>query len=93
MNTVVAIKPAFLDLQGVSAYLTLSEGTVQGMVRQGTFPKPKLLSKQRVGWLVSAVDAWIESRPDSELLPPPNTGSRKGKFKNQPEPAGERQAA
>jgi prophage regulatory protein len=71
---VVSLMPAVLDLRGVCSYLTLSTATVQGLIRQGTFPKPKLLSQQRVGWLVSDVNAWLAARPDSDLLPPRNTG-------------------
>ena len=77
MNT--AIKPAYLDLASVSSYLALSESTVQKMVREESFPAPRLLSGRRVAWLVREVDAWAESRPVSALLPPPNTGARKGR--------------
>ena len=77
MNT--TIKPAYLDLQSVSNYLALSESTVQKMVREASFPAPRMLSGRRVAWLVREVDAWAESRPVSDLLPPANTGARKGR--------------
>lgn len=73
------INPKFFNLSDVAMYCTLSVSTLEKCVRQGTFPKPRLLSPHRVGWLVSEVDAWCESRPVSELLPPRNTGAKKPK--------------
>ena len=37
------------------------------------------VSGQRVGWLVREVQEWAESRPVSNLPPPPNTGASKRK--------------
>ena len=37
------------------------------------------VSGQRVGWLVREVQEWAESRPASNLPPPPNTGASKRK--------------
>jgi len=75
----VSIKPAYLDLPCVAAFVALSESTVQKMIREDDFPKPRLISGRRVGWLVREVEAWAESRPVSDLAPPPNTGARKGR--------------
>lgn len=76
----VAIKPVYLDLPGVCAFLSLSESTVQKLIREDpTFPKPRQLSGRRVAWLVRELEAWAESRPVSDLAPPPNTGARKGR--------------
>jgi len=49
------------------------------MAREGQFPKRRQLSGQRVGWLVREVQEWAESRPVSNLPPPPNTGAPKRK--------------
>lgn len=76
----VAIKPAYLDLPGVCTFVALSESTVQKMIREDAFPKPRLLSGRRVAWLVREVEEWAESRPVSDLAPPPNTGARKGRI-------------
>ncbi|UKI11834.1 hypothetical protein ACLUPT_11990 [Variovorax sp. SCN45] len=38
-----------------------------------------MLSGRRVAWLVREVEAWAESRPVSNLPPPPNTGARKAR--------------
>ncbi|CAM5502480.1 helix-turn-helix transcriptional regulator [Thauera mechernichensis] len=71
------IAPIFLDLPAVVQAVALSESTVQELVRQGQFPAPRQLSGRRVGWLVRELEAWAESRPVSQLLPPPNTGAPK----------------
>lgn len=73
------VAPIFLDLPAVVQAVALSESTVQELVRQGQFPAPRQLSGRRVGWLVRELEAWAESRPVSQLLPPPNTGASKPK--------------
>jgi len=70
------MKRIYVDLPEVAGLLTLATATVQKMVREETFPKPRQLSGRRVGWLLREVEEWAEQRPVSELLPPPNT-SRK----------------
>jgi prophage regulatory protein len=75
----ISIKPAVLDRAGAAQFLALSESTIQLLVRNGTFPKPRQLSKQRVGYLVRELEAWIESQPVSDFLPPANTGVRHAK--------------
>jgi len=73
------IKPKFLDRGDTAKYCALAVSTMEKGVREGTFPKPRLLLGRRVGWLVSELDAWCESRLVSNLLPPPNTGAKKPK--------------
>ena len=70
----IPVTPIFLDLPTVAGVVALSESTVQELVRQGQFPQPRQMSGRRVGWLVREVQEWAESRPVSNLLPPPNTG-------------------
>lgn len=79
MTAAKRIAPIFLDLPAVVQAVALSESTVQELVRQGQFPAPRQLSGRRVGWLVRELEAWAESRPVSQLLPPPNTGASKPK--------------
>lgn len=67
----------YLDKQGVCAALSLSETTWEQLVQSGQAPKPRQLSGRRVGWLVREITEWAETRPVSELPPPPNTGSRR----------------
>ena len=68
----------FLDLEDVSAAVSLSTASVQALVRGGDFPKPRTLSPRRVAWLAREVEEWCEKRPVSTCLPPPNAGRRKG---------------
>ncbi len=70
-----------LSLSAVAETLSLSESTVQSLVRDdgSDFPKPRLLSGRRVGWLSREIEQWAESRPVSSLPPPANTGAKKPK--------------
>lgn len=72
-----SMKPIYLNLEAVAGAVALSEAQIQKLVREGAFPKPRLLSSRRVGWLVREVEEWAEGRPVSDLLPPPNTDSRR----------------
>lgn len=71
------VRRIYLTLEEVAEALSLSEATVQALVRRKELPPPRLLSGRRVGWLVREVEEWAESRPPSDLLPPPNTHSKK----------------
>lgn len=73
----VRISPAALDLTNAAMYLSLSEATLERLVREGSAPKPRQLAGRRVGYLVRELDEWLESRPVSAQLPPPNTSRRK----------------
>lgn len=75
MNT-VTIKPACLDLSDAAVYVALSETTVQKLIREDAFPKAKQMSGRRVAWLVRELDAWVDTRPIANQLPPPNTSRR-----------------
>ncbi|MCC6071427.1 helix-turn-helix transcriptional regulator [Massilia sp. GCM10020059] len=68
------MKPLYLDLPSVAAAVSLSEPTVQRLVRDGLFPQPRELSGRRVAWLVKELEEWADSRPVSSQLPPSNTG-------------------
>ncbi|MDR6408531.1 UNVERIFIED_ORG: prophage regulatory protein [Burkholderia sp. 1595] len=73
------VKPLYLDLETVCTIVSLAPATVQLLVRQDQFPKPRLLSGRRVGWLLREIEQWAEDRPVSDLLPPANTGARRKK--------------
>lgn len=73
----MSARPIYLDKPAVAEFVALSETTIEKLVRENGFPKPRVLSGRRVAWLVREVEEWAESRPISELLPPPNTGSRR----------------
>lgn len=73
----VSLKPIYVDIDTVATMVALSSSTIQSMVRQGDFPKPRQLSGRRVGWMVREIEEWADSRPVSDLPPPENTGARK----------------
>lgn len=74
------IRPLFLARSEAAAYLSLSAGTFDSLVARGEAPKPRKLSVGRVAWLVDDLDAWGRARPESDLLPPENSGyGRAGK--------------
>jgi prophage regulatory protein len=66
-----------LSLKEVADALSLSPTTVQKLVREKSFPEPRLLSGRRVGWLAHEVQEWADARPIADLLPPENTGVKK----------------
>lgn len=76
------------SLKEVAEALSLSPTTVQKLVREKSFPEPRLLSGRRVGWLADEVRKWADARPVADLLPPENTGARKRQI-----PQGERPAS
>lgn len=71
------MKPIYLELDAVAGAVALATSTVQRLVRENAFPKPRQLSGRRVAWLVREIEEWAESRPVSDLPPPPNTGAKK----------------
>ena len=73
----VSFKPIFVELPNVAGILTLSESTVQAMVRSGPehFQQPRLLSGRRVGWLLREIEEWAESRP-AATSPSPSAKER-----------------
>ena len=75
----IPITPIFMDLPTVAQVVAMSTATIERLEREGQFPKRRQLSGQRVGWLVREVQEWAESRPVSQLPPPPNTGAPKRK--------------
>ena len=75
----IQVKKIYVELPEVSGLVTLGETTIQRMVREDDFPKPRQLSGRRVAWLLREVEDWAENRPVSDLPPPPNTSKRKAK--------------
>ncbi|WP_321885028.1 helix-turn-helix transcriptional regulator [Burkholderia cenocepacia] len=71
------MKPIYLDIESVSAAISLSPAVIHKLVRQQEFPKPRALSGRRVGWLTREIEEWAETRTPSAFLPPPNCGVRR----------------
>lgn len=68
---VVQTPPLAVDRTTAAAALSVSESTLDGLVRSGELPPPRRLSANRVGWLWRELQAWVESRPVSDLPPGP----------------------
>ena len=79
----VIMQPITVDLETTAESVSLSTSTVQNLIRKGEFPAPRILSKGRVGWLVEEIQAWAKDRPISDLPPPPNTGAKKPRIRQQ----------
>lgn len=78
--SVVTIRPALLARADAALYLSISERNLAQLVTQNKLAKPRLISANRVGWLVADLDAFAASRPMADLLPPENAGyGRAGK--------------
>lgn len=83
-SAVIAIQPAALDLEAAAQFVSLTPSTVQKLTREGAFPKPRLLSPRRVGYLVRELQEWMDSRPVADLPPPEGCGyGRAGKAANE----------
>lgn len=67
------VPPIYLDRSSVAEALSLSESTIEELVRQDRFPRPRKISDRRAGWLMREVMEWAESRPVSDLLPVENS--------------------
>jgi prophage regulatory protein len=65
-----AVKPIYLDIQGVVEAVALSKSTIRRMIAQKDFPAPRQVSSgRRVAWLVRELEEWAEARPVSTILP------------------------
>lgn len=77
MTAQITVRPAVLRKSDACAFVGLSKSTFEELVQKDQVPKPRKLSTGCVGWLVRELEAWVESRPVSDLLPPENTGAPK----------------
>lgn len=64
------IEDRMLDKDEVADVTKLSASTIEEQVRQGSFPKPRVISKKRTAWLASEVVEWMRERPASERKVP-----------------------
>jgi len=71
---IVTIRPMFLARPDAAVFLAISESTLDNLVARGDLPKPRKLSTARTAWLVEDLEDWGRTRPESDLLPPKNSG-------------------
>jgi len=60
-----SVGPQLLRLDAVIRRVGLSRSTVWKLIRDGKFPAPRRLGPRSVAWLVSDIESWIRTRPDS----------------------------
>ena len=53
-----------LKLYEVAELLSVCKSQVYNLVKQGYLPKPIKIGKRGSAWLVSEIDAWLQSRVD-----------------------------
>jgi prophage regulatory protein len=73
------VLPFYLDLEDAAKAVALSPSSLERLVREGVFPRPRQLGPRRVGWYVPDLAKWAEERPVADNLPPENTGRRRPK--------------
>jgi len=69
------MKPLYITMDTLPEVVGLSKSTIKSEIRASRFPKPRQLSGRRTGWLVREIEDWAETRPVSDLPPPPNTSA------------------
>lgn len=75
----ISVKPIYVDLATAAEILILSVSTLEALERDPNsgFPRRRLISPRRTGYLLREIEEWGENRPVSDLPPPPNTGAKK----------------
>lgn len=71
---IVRIRPLYLARPDAAAFLAISESTLDNLVARGDLPKPRKISAARTAWLVEDLETWGRKCPESDLLPPKNSG-------------------
>ncbi len=80
----ITLRPGAIKKERAAQFVSISVSTLEKLQREGKFPLPRLLSDKRVGYLVRELEEWLDSRPVSEQLPPPNTGALKPRRRRRP---------
>ena len=79
-QSIIQLAPMFLMRHEAAQFLALSEATLAKLVARGEAPKPKKLSAGPAEWLVDDLVARGRGRPESDFLPPEDSGyARAGK--------------
>lgn len=73
-KTKPSIRPIMVGIDTAVDITDLSKTTIWDLINNGDFPKPRKVSTRGSRWLVREIEEWAESRPISDILPPPNTG-------------------
>lgn len=55
-----------MRMPSVRATVCLSKGAIQQGVKLGTFPAPIRLGPKAIGWRMSAIKQWLDTRPATD---------------------------
>lgn len=75
-TTIIQTPPLLVDRHQAAAALSVSDGTVEALVRSGELPPPRRISKGRTGWLWRELVEFAESLPVSNAAPGPGRNGR-----------------
>ena len=68
--SVVQLFPIIVDRDTTATLVGLSPSNIDIQVKAKTFPAPRLISKNRVGWRLADLQEWAQNLPVSDILPP-----------------------
>ncbi|OIP18476.1 MAG: hypothetical protein AUK51_04380 [Comamonadaceae bacterium CG2_30_59_20] len=74
-NAIITTKPLYLANEQTAIYLSISDSMLDKLVAQSNASKPRRISAGRAAWLVDELDAWGHARPESDFVPPTNSGN------------------
>ena len=60
----IKLKTKLLKASELAEYINVCKSQVYKLVQQGRLPKPIKLGERGSAWLVSEIDAWLQSRVD-----------------------------
>jgi len=67
-------QPIMVDIKTAALMLSMAKSTIEKEIREGRFPKPRKIAQRSARYLVTELVQYAESRPVSDILPPPNCG-------------------
>lgn len=74
-TVVIQAPPLLVDRHAAAAALSISDSTLEALVRAGELPRPRRISKGRTGWLWRELLEFAESLPVSDAAPGPGQAS------------------
>ena len=78
-DTIINLRPLYIERAQIPAVTTLSESSWDTLVARGEAPQPRKISANRSAWLFDEIEVWAHTRPVSDLLPPRNSGKGRNK--------------
>jgi predicted DNA-binding transcriptional regulator AlpA len=56
-------QPRLLSKKEVLARIPVTYPTIWNWMRKGTFPRARIISETKAGWLESEINEWVRARP------------------------------